>query len=87
MKRSVSLLVALPFVLAAVSLFAQGQHLYVIPTHVFTAEPRDPTLQLPDLGARRATVKDLRGCLFGPVNAIMGVRWVSGRSRSRRHSS
>jgi hypothetical protein len=69
MKRALPIVVALPFVLAAVSLLAQSQRLHVIPIHAFTAEPRDATLQLPDLAERRETLKDLRGCLFGPLNA------------------
>lgn len=68
MRRAVLIVAALSFVLAAAPVSAQRPHQYVIPIHVFTAEPRDATLRLPDLAARRETLKDLRGCLFEPVN-------------------
>ncbi len=73
MKRALPVVVVLSFVVAAVSVLAQSQHLYVIPVLVFTAEPSDPTLQLPDLAERRETVKDLRACLFGQVNDSVRV--------------
>jgi hypothetical protein len=73
MRRAVPIVVALSFVLAAVAVSAQSPHLYVIPVHVFTAEPIDATLQLPDLADRRETLKDLRGCLFGAVNNSVRV--------------
>lgn len=68
MRRAVPIVVALSFVLAAASASAQSPHQYVIPIHVFTAEPVDATLRLPDLADRRETLKDLRGCLFDAVN-------------------
>ena len=81
MKRALPIVVALPFVLAAVSLVAQNPRLHVISAHVFTAEPNDATLQLPDLAERRATVKDLRDCLFGPVNDSVRVDEVAKGAR------
>lgn len=81
MKRALPFIAALPFVLAAVSLLAQSQRLYVIPTHVFTAEPLDATLQLPDLAERRETVKDVRACLFGQVDDSMRIDEVATGAR------
>jgi hypothetical protein len=81
MKRALPVVVGLSFVLAAASVLAQSQHLYVIPVYVFTAEPSDPTFQLPDLAERRETVKDLRGCLFGQVNSFVRLDEVTKAAR------
>jgi hypothetical protein len=81
MKRALPIVVVLFFVVTAVSVLAQSQHRYVIPVHVFTAEPIDPTLQLPDLADRRETLKDLRGCLFGQVNNSVRVDEVAKGAR------
>lgn len=81
MRRAVSTVVALSFVLAAAAVSAQSPHQSVIPIHVFTAEPIDPTLQLPDLAARRETLKDLRGCLFEPVEHSVRVKEVAKGAR------
>jgi hypothetical protein len=81
MRRAVPIVVALSFVLAAASVSAQSPHQYVIPIHVFTAEPSDPTLQLPDLADRRETLKDLRGCLFETVSNSVRVDEVAKGAR------
>jgi hypothetical protein len=81
MRRAALVVVALSSVLAAVSVLAQSPHLYVIPIHVFTAEPSDATLQLPDLADRRETLKDLRGCLFEAVGNSVRVDEVARGAR------
>jgi hypothetical protein len=73
MKRALPTVVVLSCVVAAVSVLAQSQPRYVIPTYAFTAEPSDPTFQLPDLAERRETLKDLRGFLFGQVTSSVRV--------------
>ena len=83
MKRALPIVAVLFVVAGAVSVLAQRQHLYVIPTLVFTPEPSDPTLELPDLAERRETVKDLRGCLFGKVNDSVSVDEVDKGARPK----
>jgi hypothetical protein len=81
MRRALPIVVVLSFVVAAVSVLAQSQHLYIIPVRVFTAEPIDATLQLPDLAERRETVEHLRGYLFGQVNSSVRVDEVAKEAR------
>ena len=80
MKRALPMVV-LSLVVVATPALAQNQRLVVIPATVFTAEPADRTLQLPDLAEREETVKDLRGYLFGQVNSFVRVDEVSMEGR------
>lgn len=81
MKHSSHVIVALSLIAASMSVHAQGQRDYLITACVFTAEPTDATLQLPDLAERRDTVKDVRDSLFGPVSGTVRVDELAKEAR------